>query len=47
MAIVIIALTMATAMMVAAFQAAAIERRAEMFRTLRASSRGHFESDRN
>jgi hypothetical protein len=40
-------LTMASAMMIAAFQAAATERRAEMVRTLRASSRGHFPSDRN
>ena len=43
MTILIIALTMALAMMVAAYRTMEIERRAALFRSLRANRRGHFD----
>ncbi|MCU0789796.1 MAG: hypothetical protein MUE79_01890 [Nitratireductor sp.] len=47
MAVVFIALVMASALMVAAFRASSVEHRAEMVRAMRPSHRGRFASDRN
>ncbi|HSO47705.1 MAG TPA: hypothetical protein VLQ68_07210 [Rhizobiaceae bacterium] len=47
MAVVLVALVMASALMIAAFRAADVERKAEMVRAMRPARRGHFEPNRN
>lgn len=49
MAVLIVALAMASAMMIAAFRSIYMESRAELYRSLRAAKRGRFatELDRN
>ena len=42
MAILVLALIMASAMMIAAFRSIYVERRADMYRVLRAGKPGHF-----